>query len=51
MINVSLVGRNCTQEERIQFNEYDKKHGIRETMVECLKEEFPMFEYAIGGSN
>lgn len=49
MINVSPVGRNCSQEERIEFNEYDKKHHIRETMVKKLQEKFPMFEYAIGG--
>lgn len=24
LINVSPIGRNCSQEERIAFNEYDK---------------------------
>lgn len=51
MINVCPVGRNCSQEERNAFGEYDKVHHIRETMVEALKKEFPdmNFVYLIGG--
>jgi len=32
MINICPVGRSCTQEERIEFYEYDKAHGIRDEM-------------------
>ncbi|KAK8819577.1 hypothetical protein WA556_002565, partial [Blastocystis sp. ATCC 50177/Nand II] len=51
MINVCPVGRNCSQEERNAFGEYDKEHHIREKMVEVLKKEFPdmNFVYLIGG--
>lgn len=51
MINVCPVGRNCSQEERNAFGEYDKEHHIRENMVEVLKKEFPdmNFVYLIGG--
>lgn len=51
MINVCPVGRNCSQEERNAFGEYDRVHHIRETMVEALKKEFPdmNFVYLIGG--
>lgn len=38
MVNVSPVGRSCTQEERIAFNEYDKKHKVRENIVEEVRE-------------
>lgn len=34
---MSPIGRSCTQEERMQFVEYDTKHHIREKFVEELK--------------
>ena len=37
MINVSPVGRGCSQEERNQFEEYDKTAKVRSTMVEAMK--------------
>jgi len=40
MLNVSPIGRNCNQEERIAFNEYDDAHHVRKTMVEVLRKEF-----------
>lgn len=40
MINVSPVGRNCTNEERAAFNEYDKEHKIREKMKAELEKNF-----------
>jgi phosphomannomutase len=41
LINVSPVGRSCTQAEREQFFEYDKEHRIRKNFVKALEEEFP----------
>lgn len=29
MLNVSPIGRNCSQEERDEFEKYDEKAGIR----------------------
>ena len=29
MLNVSPIGRNCSQEERVAFNEFDIKAGVR----------------------
>ena len=29
MLNVSPIGRNCSQEERDEFEQYDKKANIR----------------------
>ncbi|EGG23635.1 phosphomannomutase [Cavenderia fasciculata] len=51
MINVSPIGRNCSQGERDDFEKYDKEHKIRETMIAALKEKFPSIglQYSIGG--
>ena len=51
MINLCPVGRSCSQEERIQFNEYDNEHKVREKMVEDLNEEFKDLDLtlSIGG--
>ena len=51
MINVSPIGRNCTQSEREAFYEYDKEFKIRDKMVEALKEEFKdlKLKFSIGG--
>ncbi|XP_013855515.1 phosphomannomutase 2 [Austrofundulus limnaeus] len=51
MLNVSPVGRSCTQEERREFYELDQKENIRETFVSVLKEEFKGkgLSFSIGG--
>lgn len=51
MLNVSPIGRNCSQQEREEFEKYDAIHKIRPTMVEALKKEFADFNltYSIGG--
>ena len=51
MINVSPIGRNCSREERDEFEEYDKTANIRKTFVEALKKEFGEEElgFSIGG--
>lgn len=51
MINVSPIGRNCSQEERDEFERYDHIHNVRKTFVEKLKQEFAEFDltYSIGG--
>ena len=51
MINISPIGRNCSQKERDDFEEYDKKYLIRKNMIEYLKEQFNELdlEYSIGG--
>ncbi|XP_059976099.1 phosphomannomutase 2 isoform X2 [Mesoplodon densirostris] len=40
MLNVSPVGRSCSQEERIEFYELDQKESIRQKFVEDLRKEF-----------
>ncbi|EFJ38466.1 hypothetical protein SELMODRAFT_163852 [Selaginella moellendorffii] len=51
MLNVSPIGRNCSQEERDAFEQYDKIHNIRRDMVNVLKEKFSHLPltYSIGG--
>lgn len=51
LINVCPVGRNCTQEERMEFFEFDKKHQIREKFVEACKKKFTDMglQFSIGG--
>ncbi|XP_068671746.1 uncharacterized protein [Montipora foliosa] len=51
MINVSPIGRNCSQEERIAFHEYDKVHKVRDKFVSLLRETFPDYglQLSIGG--
>jgi phosphomannomutase len=51
MLNISPIGRNCSREERNEFEEYDKLSRVRKTMVEALQKEFAHLDltYSIGG--
>jgi len=51
MFNVSPIGRNCSQEERDEFEKYDHAHGIRRKLIADLQAAFPElpFKYSIGG--
>ena len=51
MINVSPIGRNCSREERDQFEIFDKTAGVRRAFVEKLETEFADLglRFSIGG--
>lgn len=51
MLNVSPIGRNCSQEERDAFEEFDKKAGVRKAMVAAAEKEFKdlKLKFSIGG--
>ncbi|XP_049624470.1 phosphomannomutase 2 [Suncus etruscus] len=51
MLNVSPIGRSCSQDERIEFSELDKKENIRQKFVEELRKEFADKDitFSIGG--
>ncbi|CAM9880295.1 unnamed protein product, partial [Ectocarpus fasciculatus] len=51
MLNISPVGRNCSQEERDAFEQYDNEHKIRQTMVDAMRAEFADLNltFSIGG--
>jgi len=51
MINVSPIGRNCSKEERDEYEKYDLANGIRTQFVQVLQNKFAHFNlsYSIGG--
>lgn len=53
MINISPIGRSCSQSEREEFYKWDKEHHIREQMIEQIKNELPNLDcdlhFSIGG--
>jgi phosphomannomutase len=53
MINVSPIGRSCSQEVRDEFVQYDKEHKVKETFVRQLQESVPdlcdLLQFSIGG--
>ena len=49
MLNFSVVGRNCTLEERQQYFEWDKKTGERKNIAEEIKRGWPELDAVIGG--
>jgi len=51
MLNISPIGRNCEQQERVDFEKYDHEHKIRATFVEALRKQFADYNltYSIGG--
>ncbi|KAI6206895.1 hypothetical protein M3Y94_00966700 [Aphelenchoides besseyi] len=51
MLNVSPIGRNCSQQERDEFVGYDAENKVREKFVDALRERFSSYglTFSIGG--
>eukprot|EP00039_Didymoeca_costata_P008041 m.107304 g.107304 ORF g.107304 m.107304 type:complete len:249 (-) comp13922_c0_seq1:2890-3636(-) len=51
MLNISPIGRNCSREERNNFEAYDKTANVRKTMVALMEKEFADLglKFSIGG--
>lgn len=51
MINICPIGRQCSYDERLQFNRYDEEHSIRRKMIEDFAKEFSDVDlkFSIGG--
>ncbi|KAJ1496550.1 Phosphomannomutase [Coelomomyces lativittatus] len=51
MLNISPIGRNCSYNERLEFEKFDTQHQIRKNMVETLQTNFRELglTYSIGG--
>lgn len=51
MINICPIGRQCTYDERLEFNKYDEQHLVRQNFVDALKKEFADVDlkFSIGG--
>ena len=49
MLNYSTVGRNCTQQEREDYEAWDSENGERAILRERILNMFPSLDVAIGG--
>lgn len=51
MLNISPIGRNCSREERNDYEKFDLENGTRAKMVEAMSKEFSDLDltYSIGG--
>ena len=49
MVNFSVVGRDCTQEQREEYYKWDKEKGERKIIAQAIKEKFPDLDAVIGG--
>lgn len=51
MLNMSPIGRNCSKEERNQYEEFDLKHNIRKNFIAALQQKFAHLNltYSVGG--
>ena len=51
MLNISPIGRNCSREERNEFEKYDATANVRKTMVALMEKEFADLglKFSIGG--
>ena len=49
MVNFSIVGRNCTQEQREHFFQWDNEKGERKKISTFLKHKFKDLDAVIGG--
>ena len=49
MLNFSIVGRDCTLEERQQYFEWDNQNGERERIAKEVRDGWPGIDAVIGG--
>ena len=51
LINVSPIGRNCSQKERNEFDAYNKQHKVLENFKIAVQKEFSSYnmKFSIGG--
>ena len=51
MINISPIGRSCSQKERDDFDVWDKENKIREKIINSIQTELPELDlqFSIGG--
>lgn len=49
LVNFSVVGRDCTQEQRDEYGEWDDVNKERLDMAAIINESFPELEASVGG--
>lgn len=50
MINFSVIGRECTYEEREKYTAWDKEFGERKQIQKVLSEKYPQYDFELGGN-
>ena len=50
MINFSVIGRDCTYEEREKYTAWDKECGERKYIQSVLSEKYPEYDFECGGN-
>ena len=50
MINVSVIGRECTYEEREKYTEWDNKNCERKQIQAILSKKYPQYDFELGGN-
>lgn len=48
-INFSIVGRNCTKDQRRRYVQYDTEHNERQTLQKLIESNFPDVSAVVGG--
>lgn len=49
LLNISVVGRNCSQKQREAYYEWDKENGERDFICQAINKMFPELEASAGG--
>ena len=49
LLNFSVVGRDCSYEDRIDYFEWDKKNGEREVIAQYITDQWKDIDAVIGG--
>lgn len=50
MINFSVIGRDCTYEERTRYSAWDKENGERKEIQKFMQEKYPDYDFECGGN-
>ena len=50
MMNYSIVGRNASQEQRKQYEQWDAEKEERKQIVEALRKKFKTLDFVVGGA-
>ena len=50
MVNFSVIGRDCTYEEREKYTAWDKINGERLNIQKTLSEKYPEYDFECGGN-
>ena len=50
MINFSVIGRECTYEEREKYTAWDKENGERKNIQKILSEKYQDYDFELGGN-